>query len=122
MATTWRCPAARRQQWSKKGAQIWLLPSTKKGVSIPALMKKAGESGLLHLLCEGGARLAYSLVREKTVDEFLFFLAPRLLGGHNALSALDGNGWHLAKSPRLCVTECRLIGKDILIRAKPLTN
>jgi len=118
MATTLQCPLARRLAWRKKGAQVWLLPSQKKGVSIPALMKKIGRLGLLHVVCEGGAELASALIRAKAVDEFLFFLAPCLIGGHNAIGAIGGKGWQLAKAPRLRLTEFQQIGDDILIRAK----
>lgn len=120
IATTARCPWPRRQAWEQRGAQVWVLPSRPGGVSLPALMNKTGQLGLLHVLCEGGSELAGALVREKMVDEFLFFIAPCLLGGHNALSAIGGTGWPLATAPRLRFTECRFIGKDILVRAKPL--
>lgn len=120
MATTPRCPVARRREWSKNGARVWTLPPRKNGVSIASLMKKAGRLGLLHVLCEGGAGAAGSLVNEKAADEFIFILAPRLIGGHNAPSAIGGHGWRLPKAPHLRFTECRRIGDDILIRAKPV--
>jgi len=119
MATTRQCPGQRRHQWGLHGAQVWLLPAKRKKVSIPALMNQMGRMGLLHVLCEGGAEVASALVRADVVDEFIFFIAPRLIGGKNVLSAIGGHGWQLAKAPRLRFIEWRKIGNDILIRAKP---
>jgi diaminohydroxyphosphoribosylaminopyrimidine deaminase/5-amino-6-(5-phosphoribosylamino)uracil reductase len=119
MATTSQCPERYRQKWRKHGAQVWLLPSKRGQVSIPALMNKIGQTGLLHVLCEGGAEVAASLIRAGMVDDFIFFVAPCLLGGKNTPSAIGGKGWKLGKAPRLCFTEWRQIGKDILVRAKP---
>ena len=119
MATTEQSPERRRHEWGKHGAQVWLLPSGREKVSIPALMNRIGRMGLLHVLCEGGAEVAAALIRAGMVDEFIFFIAPCLIGGKNAPSAVGGNGWRLAKSPRLCFTEYRQIGNDILIKAKP---
>lgn len=120
MATTRQCPERRRQEWGKHGAQIWLLPSRQGQVSIPALMNKIGRIGLLHILCEGGSEVAASLIRAGMVDEFIFFIAPCLIGGKNAPSAVGGNGWRLSKSPKLRFIEWQIIGNDILIRAKPI--
>jgi len=118
MATTRQCPEQRRHEWGKHGAQVWLLPSKRGQVSIPALMNKIGRRGLLNVLCEGGSEVASSLVRAGMVDEFIFFIAPCLIGGKNAISAIGGNGWQLSKTPRLRFIEWRKIGNDILIRAK----
>lgn len=119
MATTRLCPEQRRHEWSKHGAQVWLLPLQRGLVSIPALMNKIGRIGLLHVLCEGGSELAAALIRACVVDEFLFLIAPRLIGGKDALGAVGGNGWPLSAAPKLHFMECRPIGDDILIRARP---
>jgi len=119
IVTSRTCPPKTIHAWEKANVQVWILPSQNGRIAIPPLMVKIGQMGLLHVLCEGGSEVADSLVREKTVDEFVFFVAPCLIGGHNALSAFGGNGWLLKNAPRLTFTECRFIGKDILIRAKP---
>lgn len=119
MATTPQCPRQRRDEWGRRGARVWLLPASKGGVSVPALMRKIGRMGLLHVLCEGGAEVAAALIRAKAVDEFFFFIAPRLIGGNKSKGAVGGGGWRLAAAPGLCFQECRMMGRDILIRARP---
>lgn len=120
MVATSLCPTQRRNEWGQHGAQVWLLPSKQGRVSIPALMNKIGRMGFLHVLCEGGSEVAASLISIGMVDEFVFFIAPCLIGGKNAPSAVGGNGWQLSKMPKLRFVECYPIGDDILIRAKPL--
>lgn len=119
MATTLQCPRHRRDEWGRRGARVWLLPANRGGVSIPALMRKIGRMGLLHVLCEGGAEVAAALIRAKAVDEYFFFIAPRLIGGVKSKGAVGGKGWQLDAAPGLCFQECRGMGRDILIRAKP---
>ena len=49
-------------------------------VSPGAMMTALGSRGLTHLLVEGGATLAGSLVRDGLVDRVAWFHAPLLLG------------------------------------------
>jgi len=76
--------------------------------------------GLLHVLCEGGGELAGNLVRARCVDEYFFFVAPRIIGGMRAVPAVGGRGWPLAGAPHLKIVECRRTGDDVLLRAVPL--
>ncbi len=119
MATTSACPASRRMEWAEAGAQVWVLAANRRGVSLPALLGRLGREGLLHVLCEGGAELAASFAKASLVDQYVFFLAPKLIGGTGAKGSIGGNGWLLDKAPRLVFRECLRLGEDILIRAEP---
>ena len=79
-------------------------------------MRCLGKEGLLHVLCEGGGELAAGLVQEGLVDDFRFFLAPKLLGAR-AMPAIGGPGWTLARAPKLEFKSVRRIGPDLLIHA-----
>ncbi|MDD5677690.1 MAG: bifunctional diaminohydroxyphosphoribosylaminopyrimidine deaminase/5-amino-6-(5-phosphoribosylamino)uracil reductase RibD [Kiritimatiellae bacterium] len=120
IATTRRCPARRQTAWRARGAQVWVLPESQGRVSLAALMKKLGGLGCLHILCEGGGELAASLIRAGLVNEFRFFIAPCIIGGKKAPGVVGGAGWPLADAPKLIFTECRRMGQDILIKARPM--
>ena len=120
VATTAACPVRRRRAWTRSGAQAWILPAREGRISPAVLMKKCGKAGFIHILCEGGSEAASSLIRAGIVDEYYFFLAPFIMGGNIALPAVGGKGWPLGRAPRLRFEECRPIGNDILIRAKPI--
>ncbi len=44
------------------------------------MMRRIGEMGFMHVLCEGGLELASSLAREGLVDEWITVLAPKVIG------------------------------------------
>lgn len=117
LATTPRCPKQCRAAYAAKGVTVWVLPATGGGVSLPALMRSLHVLGVLHVLCEGGGELAASLLKAKLVDEMLLFVAPVVMGG-TGIGAVGGKGWALAEAPRLKIVETRMVGDDVLIRAK----
>lgn len=112
IATT--AAGARRLARVKTAAKIWALPARGGKLDLIALLKQMGG---LHVLCEGGGRLAGELLRAGLVDEMQVFIAPKLLGG-DALAAICG-GWPLQHAPTLDITEIKQIGSDFLVRVKP---
>ena len=117
IAVSERCPAEREAALRATGAQVERLPETEEGISPAALLEALGRRGLLHVVCEGGGALAGSLVRAGCVDEFWFFLAPKLLGAAGA-AAIAG-GWPMAEAPALEWVGGERVGRDWLIRARP---
>jgi diaminohydroxyphosphoribosylaminopyrimidine deaminase/5-amino-6-(5-phosphoribosylamino)uracil reductase len=120
IATTPRCAPRRIREYTALGAQVWVLPSSAQGrVDLRPLLRRAAQCGLLHVVCEGGSELAASLIRARLVDEFMLFIAPRILGGHAAVPAVGGRGWPLQRSPYLRFAECRPCGDGILLQCFP---
>ena len=119
IATTKSCPAERRRAYESAGAQVWVLSGSRGRVSLKAMLGRLGKLGMLHVLCEGGGRLACELARAGLVDRYLFFVAPKLLAGIKSTSVLSGAGWKLGHEPRLEFTECRRVGEDVMLIAKP---
>jgi diaminohydroxyphosphoribosylaminopyrimidine deaminase/5-amino-6-(5-phosphoribosylamino)uracil reductase len=117
IATTAGCTKARQNRYRAKGAQVWELKPFNHRVSLKQLLVSIGHMGLLHVLCEGGGEMAAELVKERLVDHYLFFVAPRILGGREATSPIEGNGWNLKNAPRLAFVDCERSGEDILLRA-----
>ena len=118
LATTGRCPVSRRAALAKRGAEVLILPPAGTGVSLRALMKVLHRRGALHMLCEGGGRLAETLLKAGLVDELVLFIAPIVIGGAG-VAAVGGPGWPLAKAPRFETVEVRKLGKDLMMRAIP---
>lgn len=92
---------------------------------VAAGMAALGERGIQSLLVEGGAELAGALIDGVAVDRLAWFLAPMLIGGREAPSALGGSGAAtLALAPRLAGLQTERIGDDLLItgRLRPLAG
>jgi diaminohydroxyphosphoribosylaminopyrimidine deaminase/5-amino-6-(5-phosphoribosylamino)uracil reductase len=81
-------------------------------------LRKLGQLGVMHVLCEGGSELAGALVRADLVDKFAVFIAPALLGS-NGISMLGGRGWPLTKMPTLSFQSLEKCGDDVLLIAVP---
>lgn len=76
------------------------------------------EHGILHVLCEGGGTLAAALIAEGLVDEYAFFIAPKLMGA-DGLPNFAKRGGLMGDIEHLQFRTVELLGNDILIKAKP---
>lgn len=117
VATTEASGAEWRDNIAASGARVWILPSRNGHVALPPLMERLGELGLLHVLCEGGGKLAGDLIEQGMVDDYLFFLAPCLFGAEGKPS-IGGSGWLMRELKRLDIIETRCCGEDIMITAR----
>ncbi len=68
------------------------------------------------ILLEGGGQLNFSALKAGVVDKVMIFAAPLILGGKEALTPVEGEGWnHIPEAVRLKNVSTRMIGNDILI-------
>jgi diaminohydroxyphosphoribosylaminopyrimidine deaminase/5-amino-6-(5-phosphoribosylamino)uracil reductase len=119
VATTPDGAARRAKAWARHGARVWTFAPDKTGrVPVRRLLRKLAAEGCLHVLCEGGGRLAGSLHDAAAVDEYAFFYAPAVLGDSGATGAVMGCGSLLAGMRRLRCAEVNRFGTDIRIRAR----
>jgi diaminohydroxyphosphoribosylaminopyrimidine deaminase/5-amino-6-(5-phosphoribosylamino)uracil reductase len=119
IATTGMCPGARRRAYAKNGSQVWCVPQAGDRVSLKHVLRKLGRLGVLAVLCEGGGNIAHSLIRNGLVDEYIFFLAPVIIGGSDGVPSVGGKSWPLASAPRLKFVEVIRSGSDVMLRALP---
>ena len=111
--------ARNAKAWAKNGAQVWMFKPGRTGrLPLRQLMRRLGDAGLLHILCEGGAELAGALHDAGLVDEYCFFYAPAVLGDMKAIGSVEGHGTLLADMKRLTVKAVQRLGDDILVRAR----
>lgn len=59
-------------------------------LDLPAAMTALREGGIFSVLCEGGPRLAASLLAANVVDRVYWAIAPRFLSGASAVPVLAG--------------------------------
>ena len=66
------------------------------------------------LLCEGGGELNFELLRLGLVDELHLTICPKIIGGKDAPTIADGDGFaHLAKAANLKLTRQRRVGDEL---------
>jgi diaminohydroxyphosphoribosylaminopyrimidine deaminase/5-amino-6-(5-phosphoribosylamino)uracil reductase len=78
---------------AQKGT-LMLLPVKEKcgRIEVRELLKKLANLGVTQLLVEGGGELAWSFLEAGCVDRAFWILAPKIFGGRNAKTSVEGFG------------------------------
>ncbi|HIL72819.1 MAG TPA: 2,5-diamino-6-(ribosylamino)-4(3H)-pyrimidinone 5'-phosphate reductase [Verrucomicrobia bacterium] len=72
------------------------------------------EWAVKRLLCEGGGELNFELLRLGLVDELHLTICPKIIGGKDAPTIADGDGFaHLAKAANLKLTRQHRVGDEL---------
>jgi diaminohydroxyphosphoribosylaminopyrimidine deaminase/5-amino-6-(5-phosphoribosylamino)uracil reductase len=74
------------------GAEIIELPLAEGRVALEGLLKTLGEREITSILVEGGGILVGSLFDFRLVDKVIAFIAPMIIGGEEAKTAVAGKG------------------------------
>jgi len=105
---------------SKDRGSILVCPTKNGKVNLTALMDILGKMSITSLLVEGGAALMGSMIREKLIDKFYIFKAPKILGGSDGIPMAAGPGPEkMDRCLMLKDISVRRFGDDILIRGYP---
>lgn len=89
------------------GAEVVRLPGKDGRVDLEALLRLLGQKQLAGILVEGGGSLHEAFLRTGLVNHLYAYLAPKLMGGKNAKTPVEGLG---ADSPDHCA---RLSGRKL---------
>jgi diaminohydroxyphosphoribosylaminopyrimidine deaminase/5-amino-6-(5-phosphoribosylamino)uracil reductase len=119
VATTDLAPASRIDAWTGAGAEVLVLDrDAAGGVSLDALMAALGKRDVQGALVEGGATLAWSLVRDGLVDKIVQYVAPLIVGGAAAPGVVGGEGYApIGHALRLDIASVDRIGPDLRVEA-----
>lgn len=92
------------------GVETWLCGSLDEFLQHAAAEKISG------ILLEGGGTLNESFLSEGLVDEITVFIAPKLIGGADAKSPIEGQGISvMSQAVRLDKTEVSLCAGDVVL-------
>lgn len=108
--------APREKISALKSCGVEIIETDGEKVDLNFLLKKLGEREITSILVEGGGTLHFSMLKENLVDKIFAFIAPKILGGKNALTAVEGAGFEkLSDAIRLKNFSAEKIGKDFLL-------
>ena len=88
-------------------AEVWTLGRGQ--VDLPQLLTRLNARGMKRVLVEGGGELNWGFVRDNLFDELYVTIVPALLGGRDAPTLCEGEGFAMADQRRL-----RLVAADVL--------
>jgi len=93
-------------------------PDAHKQVDLVAMLRDLARREINELHIEAGPRLNLAFIRAQLVDEFLLYLAPKLLGQGQAMTPL-GPFTTLAEAVTLRFESVEQIGPDLRLLARP---
>ena len=101
------------------GVETLYCPDERNQIDLKKLMIYLGNEGIDSILLEGGGKLNDSAVRAGIVKEVQAFIAPKLFGGVNSKTPIEGIGVNLpSEAVRLKYIDICQIGEDIKITCK----
>jgi len=91
IASSERASKAKLQKIRSKGATPIVLG--KSNVDLAKLLSILKDKGINRLLVEGGGEINWSMLKNGLVDEIMVAVAPRIVGGRNAVTLVEGRGF-----------------------------
>ncbi|MCR5026822.1 MAG: 2,5-diamino-6-(ribosylamino)-4(3H)-pyrimidinone 5'-phosphate reductase [Methanobrevibacter sp.] len=105
--------------FSKRGVEFFFSGDTK--VDLAALMNHLAGEGIKTLMLEGGATLNFAMIEQSLIDEIRICVAPKVVGGVNAKTLFDGEGFDtMDEGVDLELTDSYTLGKDLILTYKVL--
>lgn len=102
----------------RAGAQVVVCRERNGKVDLNHLMQLLGAIHIDSVMVEGGSTLAFSALHEGVVDKIVTFIAPKILGGKMAPTAVAGEGIEsMDDAIQLKEMTHRKLGEEILVQA-----
>jgi diaminohydroxyphosphoribosylaminopyrimidine deaminase/5-amino-6-(5-phosphoribosylamino)uracil reductase len=102
-----------------RGVELITVPAERGRVSLRDVCRQLVARGIHSVLIEGGGEVLASAFEQRLVDRIDFCIAPVLIGGRTAPSALGGVGVNrLAEAIRLADVVYRPVGPDVRVEAR----
>ncbi len=112
-------PRAATDTLETHGADVLVAPGENETARVRSALAQLGDAGITSILLEGGPHLAGAFLDAGEIDEIRLFLAPIVLGGRTARSAVEGEGAEaIAEAVRALTLDVERVGEDVQIRAR----
>lgn len=110
---------AKKLALEARGAIVIYLPDANAKVDLAAMLRDLARREVNELHVEAGHKLNGSLIRESLVDEFVVYLAPKLIGLGSGIASF-GPITELSKAVQLAFCSTEMLGPDLRIVARVL--
>lgn len=110
----------KRQALEASGVRVFET-SGEKRVDVLDVVRILGEQSISSLFLEGGGTIHSAFIENGLVDKVVLYFAPKLIGGKDAPTFLEGTGFELMKDAiELADGEFTKIGKDFKFTGYPV--
>jgi diaminohydroxyphosphoribosylaminopyrimidine deaminase/5-amino-6-(5-phosphoribosylamino)uracil reductase len=111
------CPASRQQPLVDAGCDVLVCPGDDHLQRLDHLLAQLVQREMTNVLVEGGGRLLGNLLDLRQIDEVHVFIGPKLVGGKEATSPIEGLGLdQMDQSLRIESTDVQTIDGDVYVR------
>lgn len=105
--------------YEQAGCQVLTIPEKDGYVDLQILMEKLGQQAIDSVLLEGGATLNWSALESQIVQKVQTYLAPKLFGGQQAKTPIEGVGFASpSEAVMLKNSTVTRLGEDFLIESE----
>ncbi len=80
----------------------------------------AHDLGIENMIVEGGGKTIASFFRSKLVDKYSVFVGGTIIGGRNAPTPADGDGWVIPGGVKLNLDSAEVMGNGVLLTFTPV--
>ncbi len=92
----------------------------KDSIDLEGLLEELAEDmGIENILVEGGGRTISSFFRSGLVDRYTVFVGGLVIGGSDAPTPCDGDGWVKEGGLRMCLKNADILGNGALLTFEP---
>jgi diaminohydroxyphosphoribosylaminopyrimidine deaminase/5-amino-6-(5-phosphoribosylamino)uracil reductase len=112
----------KKLELERRGVRVFVTSSAG-AVDIQEMLSFLGEQQIASLLVEGGGSINFSFLREKAVDKVISYIAPKLIGGKDALTPFTGEGFDkMSDAIELSELSFEKVGEDLRITGYPVNK
>lgn len=100
---------------------VEVIPCKGNNIEIDFVLDQLAKREITSVLVEGGSNIHASFINNNYFQQIIFYLAPKIVGGQDAIPVVGGKGVSLIKkAPKLKFVSYTQIGPDLKIVAKPI--
>jgi diaminohydroxyphosphoribosylaminopyrimidine deaminase/5-amino-6-(5-phosphoribosylamino)uracil reductase len=104
------------KQIERMGAQVVICPLKNNKVDLAFLLHSLGAMCIDSVMIEGGSTLAFSALKHGLVDKVVSFIAPKILGGAKAPTAVGGKGIStMEEAINIKNMRIKKVGNDLMV-------
>lgn len=116
IATTELADAEKLKTIERLGAQVLICPLKGNRVDLSFVIRSLGSMGIDSIMIESGSTLAFSALHDGLVDKTITFIAPKIIGGVTAPTAVGGAGIaYMEDAVTLTEFRTKKVGDDLMI-------
>ena len=95
---------------------VELIVTGDSSVNIKSLLRKLSAKKIKTILVEGGGTINWEFIKQNIFDELIITLSPFLIGGNNAISFVEGEGFdNISKSPNLRLKSVKRLKNHLVL-------